>query len=162
MLNRLLIFLIGIAFLGCEQSDKHSTVLTVSGIDMCIEEIDSDTSLVEAFSDGVMIYDEYTVDYSNYKLYDIGTNELSILTHTEYLDSTIRLIFYYKDDIVIFAKTEKKYNNDDKYSDELEQKFYYSKGEVIYQTNEGEFPLDLYELGLEHLQIHNEEFVEKK
>ncbi len=134
--------------------------LTVSEINICMDEIDSDKSLMEEFSDGVILYDGFNVDFSNYKLYDNETQELNMLTHTEYSDTTLSFTFYYKEGSVIFAKAEKILRNSDKYSHE--QKVYYSSGNVIFQTNENRFNFDLHELGLRHLKSHREEFEQIK
>jgi hypothetical protein len=157
MINRLII-LVGIAFVGCGQLDNQPTVLTVSEINIYMEEIDSDVSLVEVHSDGTVIYDYQIADYYSYKYYDNETKELYKLSYVESTDTALSVTFYYKEDKLIFANAEKGILIDDKYSDKIEQKIYYSNDTVIYKTYEDSFPLDLYKLGLRYLKIHKEEF----
>jgi hypothetical protein len=153
------LFSLAFAFLilickGQEKTNIEDSI--VSEIKAYVSKVDSDESLAEGITEGIIENDGQSGGFEIYNLFDKESKELFRIRYNEAIDTISNISFYYKDNKLVYVKVEKGLWKNDEYTDLFEQEVYFSNEVVIKQLGQGQKATRLLEIGKEHLRVHNE------
>lgn len=159
------IFSLAFAFLtitcnGLEKINIENSNL--SEIRAYVSKIDSDKTLAERVTEGIIEYDGKLGGFSIYYLFDKESKELFQVTENKATDTITNISFYYKNNKVVYVNAEKRLWKNDEYNELVEQEVYFLNEEVIKQVGRGQKPSQLLKVGNQHSSVHNENYKVEK
>jgi len=134
----------------------------VANIEDFINQVNSDESLIEAVSEGIIDYEGQSGGFETYHLYDPTTKELFRTRYNEATDTTLNFIIYYNDNEVLYVKAEKGLWKNGEYTEIFNKTAYFKNGTTLREEGSGLKPSGLLIIGEQYLKRYAEDFDEEK